>query len=362
MKTLENKQKSTGTFFAILCAFLIMFVSMGFTSSPKSLFLKAITEDLGIKRSLFSFNDSARYIATAILSVYFGTLIQKFGTKKLIMVGFLLLISSMALYAVSSHLLMFYLAGMFMGAGLSFLGSTMAGYIVKRRCKKNVGTVQGFVMAANGLGGAVATQFVTPMIESGRYGVRKAYWGVVIVLAVTAVLVMILYREDRSTPNAPVAGKKARGQVWEGMTYQEAKKRSYYLPLSICIFLTGFVLSGINGISTAHMRDVGIDPAFVANIWSIHSLLLMAFKFSTGVVYDWKGLRVTLLMGQITAILVLVALALSSTSTMGVTMATVYAIFSGLALPLETMGVTLITGDMFGNKRSEEHTSELQSR
>lgn len=347
----ENKKRSVETVFAVICCFLMVFTGLGFTSSPKSLFLKAITEALEIPRSLFSLNDTSRYVVTAVLSIYFGTMVQKFGTKKLIMAGFAMLVGSMALYAVAEHLVVFYIAGMLLGAGLSFVGSTMASYVVKRRCTKYVGTIQGLVMAANGLGGSVAVQFVSPMIESAPLGYRKAYWGVAIIIAAVAVLVAILFKEDKSVPHTQGAGKKkARGQGWDGMPYEAAKKRPYYLILCLCMFLTGFVLSGINGISTAHMRDVGIDAALVTNIMSVHSLMVMVFKFSTGVIYDWKGLRTTLLVGQISAAVVLIALSLASPSDFGIAMALVYSIFSGVALPLETIGVSLVTGDIFGNR------------
>lgn len=57
----------------ILCAcFLMCFVTLGFCSGNKSLFLSAITEALGIKRSLFSISDSCRYIATALINLFFA--------------------------------------------------------------------------------------------------------------------------------------------------------------------------------------------------------------------------------------------------------------------------------------------------
>ena len=66
-----------------LC-FLMMFTCLGFCSSNKSLYTFALTEALGIPRSVFSINDSFRFITTAIVNIFFGVLVQKYGTKKLI--------------------------------------------------------------------------------------------------------------------------------------------------------------------------------------------------------------------------------------------------------------------------------------
>jgi MFS family permease len=82
----------------------------------------------------------------------------------------------------------------------------------------------------------------------------------------------------------------------------------------------------------------------------VHSLVLMGSKFFVGFMYDRKGLRTCLLICQITALVVLAALALVSPTPFGMTMWVIYAIFSSLALPLETIGVSLVVGDVFGNK------------
>ena len=59
--------------------FLSVFTSLGFCSSPKSLCLAAITEDLGIPQSLFSIGNSCRFMSTAVINLFFGKLVAKFG-------------------------------------------------------------------------------------------------------------------------------------------------------------------------------------------------------------------------------------------------------------------------------------------
>ena len=89
--TSMNKQKFIKTAVMAAC-FSMIFVCLGFCSSNKSVYLSAITEALGIKRSIFSINDSCRYIATAVVNLFFGALIMRFGAKKLVGAGFFCLI------------------------------------------------------------------------------------------------------------------------------------------------------------------------------------------------------------------------------------------------------------------------------
>lgn len=345
-----NPQKRERTWIVVFCCFLMVFTGLGFCSSPKQLFLKAATQALEIPRSLYSFNTTFRYATLAVLNIFFGTLVHRIKPKKLILFGFACLIVSTLCYAVANNVVLIYIGGALLGVGLCFTASTMASYVINSRCPNNTGTILGFVLASNGLGGAIAMQIVSPIIGKSVFGYREAYYVTAAILAAVAILVLILYKDREAAIPAPPKGKKARGQGWSGISFAEGKKKPYFIPTAVCLFFTGFVLSGVNGISVAHMQDSGVDPDFVKNVWSIHSLVLMGTKFLVGFLYDRKGLRTCLLICQGTSVLVLAALALVSPSPFGVMMCVVYAVGSTLALPLETIGVSLVAGDIFGNR------------
>ncbi len=350
METLNKKSWRDSTWVVVFCCFMLIFTGLGFCSSPKSFFLDEVTKAMGVGRSEFSLNDTFRYVVTAVLSLFFAPLVEKLGTKKLIVVGFVLLIASQLTYALAPNVVVFWVGGALLGGGLSLMGNSMASYIVKRRVKKNAGTVLGFVMASNGLGGAIAIPIISYCIENASGGYKSAYFLIAGILAVVALVVCLLFKEDTSIPHTAPAKKKARGQSWEGITYAEGKKKPFFYWTCALVFFTGFTLAGINGISKAHCRDVGFSNETLAGIWSCHSLVLMGGKFISGFVYDKKGIRWTLLVGQVAAVLVLVALSMASTTSVGTAMVWFYAIFSAVSLPLETIGVSLVAGDVFGTK------------
>ena len=348
------KKKFDYQWIIVVVCFLMEFVCLGFCSSNKSLYLGAITQALDIKRSLFSFNDSVRFITSATISLFFGTLLHKFGAKKLIAAGFCALIASMQIYAHAQTVYVFYIGGCLLGMGLAFTTTTMIGSLVRRWCKRNTGTILGFVLASNGLGGALAAQIVTPIIyeEGNAFGYRNAYNLVTVILLCTGILAVVFLREPKEEPGEkPVPHKKKpRGGGWTGISFEDARKKSWFYVSLVGIFLTGMVLQGVNGASAAHMKDVGLDAGYVATVLSIHSLALMGFKFLTGVSYDKLGLRVTMIICDIAALVVMVFLALVTNSPAGKVYAMIYGIFSSLALPLETIMLSLITTDLYGNK------------
>ena len=166
-----DKKQSEYPWMTIVCCFLMVFTALGFCSSPKQLFLKATTEALQIDRTLYSFNTTFRYAALAVMNLVFATLVYKVRTRLLVGFGFACLIGSTLCYAMADNVLLIYVGGTLLGVGMCFTANTMANYIITARCKKNTGTILGFVMASNGLGGAVAEYLSencpVPMVRHG---------------------------------------------------------------------------------------------------------------------------------------------------------------------------------------------------
>ncbi len=353
MSDLAQKKKMSYTPVIVGLCFLMVFTCLGFCSSTKSYFIVPVTDELGISRSLYSFNDSCRFIATAVVNIFFGTLINHFGPRKLIAAGFASLALSAAVYSMATNVFMIYLGGCLLGVGLSWTTTTMVGSVVNRWCFSKKGTIMGAVLAANGLGGALATQIVCPIIESGKTGYRKAYIVIALILVGVGALITVFFRDkpkESQDGDHGDAAKKKKTAAYEGVEYSKAIKMPFFYGAALCVFVTGLVLQGITGVVRAHFSDVGLDAEYVKNIMSIHWIALAVFKFLTGVIYDKFGLRVTTTICCGTSVTVMVLLMLCTNSLQGMIFAAIYSIFAGLALPLETIMLPIYAGDLFGEK------------
>lgn len=337
----------------VAASFLMVFTCLGFCSSTKGLYLAAITEALNIKRSLFSLNDSLRFITTAIINLFFGTLVNRFGTRKMVAAGFLSLIASMLIYSSAQTIYVFYIGGVLLGLGLSWTTTTMVGYVVDCWVKEHKGTIMGAVLAANGLGGAVAAQILTPIIydSTNAFGYRNSYRVTALILLVAGVIVVSVFR-DKEEADRPSAKreKKAKGTSWEGIEFAQAVRAPYFYLAGVCIFLTGMCLQSVSGVSSAHLRDVGFDESYIAIVVSVHSFALAAFKFLAGISYDKLGLKATMLICDIAAVVMVFLLAVVQVGPVGSAVAMVFGVLSSAALPLETIMLPLITSDLFGKK------------
>lgn len=344
--------------------FLMIFTGLGFCSSAKSLYIAPITSALGFSRSAFSINDSCRYITTAVANIFFGTMVSKYGTKRLIGAGMICLIISSLLYSFATTLSLFYLGGIFLGLGFAWTTTTMVGVVINRWFKKNKGTVMGAVLAANGLGAALSIHITTPIIyqEGNPFGYQDSYHLVALILAVVAVIIMIFYKEnppvdDMIEEDSDEVNQKK--EDWKGFEYKILLKKPYFYGIILCVFLR--MMTGLGGITTPYFTDVGLDPAFVASSFSMMVLLLAICKFAIGFIYDRYGIKTATNICLVTGTLSTLVLFFVTNSFVGKVLCFCYSVLGAIATPLETVMLPIIALDIFGENNYNKTLGLLAS-
>lgn len=330
---------------AALCV-LIIFTALGFCSSNKDLFLKPVTAANGLARAGFALGDSIRFITTAVLSLFFSATVTRFGPKKMIVFGFFALMGHCLIYSFATTYWQFYIGSFLLGAGLAWCTTAMVGVVIGRWFTKHRGTVMGVVLASNGLGTALSAMVMKPVIDENAFGYRTAYRLVTLILAGLLLLILLFFKNAPQTAAMGEAPKKKRGRVWDGVSFDKAKKRPYFYVSILCVFLTGSCLQAIAGIKSAHLSDVGLE-SYVAVLASFYAVCLAGAKVLTGVSFDKLGLRITILICHAAAVISVFMLALLNGDT---PLLPVFfcMVLLAVALPLETIMLPLIVSDLFG--------------
>lgn len=350
---MEKIKKSNYTWVIVILSFLMIFISMGFCTTTKGIFVAPITEALDIKRSTYSLNSSFQYVTTFLVNLFFGTLIARFGIKKLILAGQACLITSSLIFAFVSTPIGFYIGGIFLGLGAAWSSTSMIGCIVNRWCKKHKGTIMGFIFAANGVGGAVGTMLLTPIIyQNGNpFGYRNAYLLMMCFVIAVAIIILFFFKEKpEQSDDVVLVEKKSAKTDWQGISFFDASKKCYFYGAAICALLVGMIMQGVNTVMAAHLKDVGFDAVYAASVISIYSVTLAIGKFISGVIYDRFGLRANVFICTISMFCALILMCVINTSVTGKIFAVVFAVFTGIALPLETVLIPIYVGELFGGK------------
>lgn len=351
-----QKRKLDYKWVILASCFLMEFICLGFGSSNAGLYTGKITSALEIPRSLYSVGTSIRYIVQVLMGLVFGSLIKKFGAKKMVAVGLGSLTASVLVRSAATNVVHIYIGCALWGLGMVFSGGTMASTVIRRWFKEDIGKYTGIVMSANGIGGAIAAQIISPIINNGeKFGYRKAYLLSAALSLVVSVIVLLALRENPADGPASTevgkAKKKPRGAAWVGMEFSQAKKKAYFYLAFLFILLTGISMQSVGTISIVYMEDLGFNATFVATTATVSSLVLTFAKIFMGFTYDKKGLRFTLVLAQLCVIigfLLKANLNLIGNGTPGMVCAMAATVLGTIALPLETVMIPLISNDLFG--------------
>lgn len=351
--TLKKSRMDYKWVILVIC-FLMEFLCLGFGSSNQGLYEKALISALEIQpQTLYGLSSSIRYAVQVITALYFGTLVNKFGTWKMVFVGLFCMTASVLIRGLATEFYHLYFSSVFWGVGIVFTGGTMAGTIVRRWFHQNVGKYTGLVMSANGIGGAVAAQIISPLINNGEtFGYRKAYFlSAVISLGISIVILIFLRERPKNGENVPVtSGKRTpRGAMWSGIPYDVVKKKPFFYAVAAMVFITGISIQSIGSISILHAQKVGIPDVWVTASVTVSSLCLACAKFLVGMAYDKKGLRFTLYICLFAAIGAFLLKALLPGNTLGIVMMMTATIISAFAAPVETVMLPLLSNDLFGS-------------
>ena len=337
----------------LLLCFMMEFLCLGFCSSNIGLYTKAVTEALHIKRSVYSLSTSIRYAVQVLAALNFGALVSRFGIKKMVCVGMLTLTGSVVIRAYATQVYHVYIGCALWGLGIVFSGGSMAGAIVRRWFHRDVGRYTGIVMSANGIGGAVAAQIISPLINNGEvFGYRKAYLlSAVVSLGISIVVMLFLREQPTGDGESGDTDEKteSEGSLWKGIPYETVKKKPYFYLAAAMVFITGIGLQSVGNVTLVYMADMGMTPGFIAIIATVASLSLTFSKVLVGITYDKRGLRTTLLLCLIAAVINFVLLALLTNSTVGLVMAMIATVLEAFAIPMETVTIPLMTSDLFGS-------------
>lgn len=351
MESQIKTRQSNYKWVVLAMCFMMEFVCLGFGSSNPGLYTGAVTEALDIPRSLYSIGTSIRYVVQVVMGLFFGVLIQKFGIKKLVGLGLFSLSGSIIVRYLTTNIWHHYIACVLWGLGMVFAGGTMASTVVRRWFDKDIGKITGLVMSANGIGGAIAAQIISPLINNGEtFGYRKAYLLSAIVSLAITIVVLIFVRDNPAAEAAPTKStKKARGAIWEGIPFNQVLRKPYFYLTFATIFLTGISLQSVGTISIVYMEDLGMNATFIATTATVSSLALTFAKIFTGFSYDKKGLGFTLLLCHCCSLVAYILKANLTNSTIGMVFAMTATVLGTIAMPLETVMIPLISNDLFGS-------------
>ncbi len=279
----ERQHLLQNRWWIVAAAALGMIVGQGpITVFTLGVFLKPVTEALGITRGTLSSTVGLLTFIAAIVTPLMGRLIDRFGARVVLlpMIG-LFAVTTMALSLLQASVFLLYL--LFGLQGVFSAGQTPTAYVktISAWFDKERGLALEIAQAGVGLGVALVPQLAAYLIHS--YGWRTAYIGLGIAVLVLAFLpVALVIRE----PPMPAAGPARPAASPPGASATGACRSKLFWLLSICFFLAAMAINGTLAHAVALLTDRGVPLQMATGALSLAGIALIAGRLLAGYCLD----------------------------------------------------------------------------
>lgn len=250
-------------------------------------FLKPVTEDLGIGRGFFGSALGIESLMTTFGTAILGWLLAHWGTRRVMIPGLLLCAGTLALHATitANPLWIYFLLGL---NGLFFACQSPVPYAnaVAQWFDRGRGLALGIAIAGVGLGVALIPRLANVLIAD--FGWRMGYVGLAIAVIVIAWLpVSIFLREPPGyEPIARRAAQRAAAAVIPGVLARDAFKTWRFWSFTIAFFLAIVAINGTLTQIVALLSDRGIPVPIAINALSAAGIALIAGRVLSGLCLD----------------------------------------------------------------------------
>ena len=308
----------------------VALVSMAFwlgIRSSFSVYYVALLEEFPWNRGAAAGVQSMALITYTILSPLVGTLIDRFGPRRVVVPGILLLALGLILCSTIETLSQFYLLyGVVMGTGITGIGIITYSSILAHWFEKKRGLASGFAVSGMGLG----TFLLVPISQTfiSFWGWRMTFIAtgamvLIILLPLNAILLRHKPREvgqypdgveptatlEESDPNGRSNGTK--GNDW---TFRQAVGSRCFWALIIFPFLSVIGIYIILVHNVRFLVDQKIDKMTAAYIFGMVGIVSSLFRIFWGWLSDRIGREITFTIGIVCACLGVSALLLFEAS------------------------------------------------
>lgn len=280
---------------------LVLAAALGFSFfsvliAAVGLFMEPLGKEFGWSRTLLSAGPSIATSTTAILGPFLGAIVDRYGTRRVVLPGLLLTIAALGAFAFidGSETQWLLLWGLFGFVSVSIKSTPWTAAVVSM-FEKSRGLALGMTLA----GTAVAQALVPPLgnwlIDS--FGWRAAFvwlalgWG-----GITFVVCLLFFRgrHERRSAAEKAAAAAATPEALPGLTIAQAWRNSVLWRIAISNFIVMVLTMGLLVHLFPILTEAGVSRTTAAWLTGLSGLAGIAGKLVTGVLLDrfrpnWVG-------------------------------------------------------------------------
>ncbi len=352
MPASEISPKKSGIHYGwviVFAGFMVMCFVVCIVSNCVSLFVKPVSEALGITRQAFSLNTTFYSVSGMVVSLFLGGIIKRFNVKKVMMFCSVLLPVVYAGFSVAKSIYLYYIISFVLGLlGLSMtmipISTLMTRWFTEKR-----GLALGLAFTGSGFGGIFLTPFISNLIVSQGYQRTYFILAVLMFAAVVPCTFFLIKNRPEDMGLEPYGGypkEHSSGNVTVGLTGAEVRKIPlFYVWLAIAVMVTAGCSSLMQQL-VPYVSDLGFDLAFTASIGAMLMGCLAAGKIALGQIFDSIGAKRGALLSLSMLLCTYILLLFAASKPF------LYAavIMSSIGISFATVAYPVVTQSLFGTK------------
>jgi MFS family permease len=325
-----------------------------------SVFFVALLKEYGWKRSLTAGAFSVFWILHGLIGPFVGGMVDRFGSRRVFVLGSLLLGAGLALCSSIHSWWQFYLYFSFIASmGVASTGWVPNATVIQNWFREKRGLAMGIISSGVGTGIFICIPSIQLLIN--RLGWRMTYsvMALFIPLSIVSMAALFLKRRPptldeppkRENVPAPARGTEAVAGE-EGLrdwTLRQAIFTRPFATLGICFMFSGSITQSILAHHMAFFVDEGLDALSASYIVGLTGIVSIAGKIFWGTLSDRIGREVTYSLVISCATCGLLSL-ISFASRPFPVLPYLYAVFFGLGYAGIASLAPLITADFFAGR------------
>ncbi len=258
---------------------VMLTVVNGIINSSISAFDKTLLQEFGWTRAELKFRESVTSGVAIFLLILSGILIDRIGSKKMILIGTTLLAIGLACYTQIQNKYQMYAVHIILAMSLVSAGTTAVVVLASSWYKSNRGIVLGIMLMGTSLGGVVFPKFIKASIEAN--GWRETMM-LMIVLPICLFVWTLFFVKNRPQerglqPVGEAVGQPVEDLLQSGLSYKEATRTAMFWLIGISGFFTFYSILSLISHTFLLMQDLGYDANVATN-----ALVFLAFMSISG--------------------------------------------------------------------------------
>lgn len=290
-----TKPKIHYAWIIVAAEFVLCGICVGTLINSMGVFVKPVSEGLGVNRSQFTLVVSLSSLVSTFCYPFWGNYMKAKSIRRNYIISAVVIPFIFFGYSFSKKLWQFYMLSCVLGVFSASVTSLATSSLLNRWFVDKRGVAVSLATCGSGLIPSLFVPIITGLIDrhSWQYGYR---WVAVVYGAVVMFLSLFFIKDWPSQlglePYAePGKEKNISEKAKGGVDRKAALKCSSFYYLAAGAFICGAIYSGINTNVQAYLTDIGYSTAVASRTVSVSMLSMICMKLVMGVIFDRSGFR-----------------------------------------------------------------------